>query len=126
MLAALVLAPGAEQGIDWAAHPENTWVRQSPRDGKPIPKFGWEGSGAWDPVHKLWIHQGGHDGIPQGFALFTMSLETGAWEQKFPNTSPPGSCCVDGANVYDIANRRFVRFPAPSSATVGSGAGRSR
>lgn len=95
----------------WADHPENTWVRQSPRDGKPAPKFGWEGSGAWDPFHQKWIHQGGHDGNPQGFVLFTFDLESGTWEQKFPNTSPPGSCCVDGANVFDLANRRFVRFP---------------
>jgi hypothetical protein len=102
---------GIPQPIDWANHPENTWVKQSPRDGHPIPKFGWEGSGAYDPAHRTWIHQGGHDGIPQGFAQFTFSLETGAWEQVFPNNSPPGSCCVDGANVYDTACRRFVRFP---------------
>jgi hypothetical protein len=97
--------------IDWASHPENVWVRQSPREGLPVPKFGWEGSGAYDPDHKTWIHQGGHDGIPQGFAQFAFSLETGAWEQVFTNNAPPGSCCVDGANVFDAANRRFVRFP---------------
>jgi hypothetical protein len=77
----------------------------------PIPKFGWEGSGAYDPVRKTWIHQGGHDGIPQGFALFTYGVESGAWEQVFADNSPPGSCCVDGANVFDAANGRFVRFP---------------
>ncbi len=110
-LALALLLGRTGQEFDAAAHPENTWVRQSPREGKPIPKFGWEGSGAYDPVHRLWIHQGGHDGIPQGFALFTFDLKTGAWEQKFPNTSPPGSCCVDGGNVFDVANRRFVRFP---------------
>jgi len=111
LLAAILLAPVGPEAIDWAAHPENTWVRQSPRDGHPIPKFGWEGSGAYDPAHRTWIHQGGHDGIPQGFAQFAFSLETGAWEQVFPPNSPPGSCCVDGANVYDPACRRFVRFP---------------
>src|SRR6185436_7711261 len=111
LLAAILLAPVGSATTDWAAHPENTWVRQSPRDGQAIPKFGWEGSGAYDPASRTWIHQGGHDGIPQGFAQFTFSLDTGAWEQVFPNTSPPGSCCVDGANVYDAACRRFVRFP---------------
>ena len=40
--------------------------------------------------------------------------KTGRWQQKFPNTSPPGACCIDGANVFDVANRRFVRFPGGS------------
>lgn len=103
--------PAVPPPVDWEQHPENTWVRQSPRDGAPVPKFGWEGSGAYDPVGRTWIHQGGHDGNPQGFAQFHFSLDTGAWRQVFPNNSPPGSCCVDGANVFDPANRRFVRFP---------------
>jgi hypothetical protein len=98
----------------WADHPENGWVRQSPRPGKPAPSFGWEGSGAYDPVGRKWIHYGGHDGVPQGFHFFTFDPVNGAWEQRFPNTSPPGVCCVDGANVYDVANRRFVRFPGAS------------
>lgn len=101
-------------GADWAKHPENQWVKQSPREGAPAPAFGWEGSGAYDPYHRKWIHHGGHDGIPQGFPLFTFDLNTGAWEQKFPNTSPGGTCCVDGANTFDLANRRFVRFPGAS------------
>lgn len=91
--------------------PENEWVRQSPREGKPIPPFEYEGSGAYDPLRRLWIHHGGHDGVPQGFALFVYEVETGVWRQRFPNTSPPGSCCVDGANVFDPAQRKFVRFP---------------
>jgi fibronectin type 3 domain-containing protein len=106
------LVPAAEP--DWACHPENRWVKQSPREGAPAPRFGWEGSGGYDPHHRLWIHQGGHDGIPQGFHLFTCDLRTGLWEQRFPNTSPAGVCCVDGANVFDIVNRRFVRFPGAS------------
>src|SRR5262249_33270424 len=99
---------------DWANHPENHWVKQSPREGTLAPRFSWEGSGSYDPYHRQGIHWGGHDGIPQGFALFTYNLMTGRWEQKFPNTSPPGCCCVDGANVFDVANRRFVRFPGAS------------
>src|SRR5207237_2256493 len=72
------------------------------------------GSGAYDPFTGKWIHYGGHDGIPQGFALFAFDLATGVWEQRFPNTSPAGVCCVDGGNVFDVANRRFVRFPGAS------------
>jgi hypothetical protein len=95
-------------------HPENRWVLRSPREGAPAPKIGWEGSGAWDPHGRRWIHHAGHDGIPQGFATFTFELETGRWAQRFPATSPPGVCCVDGGNVFDPAARRFVRFPGGS------------
>ncbi|GIW96289.1 MAG: hypothetical protein KatS3mg110_4330 [Pirellulaceae bacterium] len=99
---------------DWESHPENCWILQSPREGAPAPPVGWEGSGSYDPYSRLWLHWGGHDGIPQGFALFTFDLDSGKWQQRFPNTSPPGVCCVDGANVFDLANRRFVRFPGAS------------
>jgi hypothetical protein len=99
---------------DWRAHPENLWVKQSPTDKQPAPLFGWEGSGAFDPYSKKWIHFGGHDGIPQGFHLFTYDLETRDWEQRFPPTSPAGVCCIDGANTFDIASRRFVNFPGGS------------
>jgi hypothetical protein len=106
-------APAAE-APDWANHPVNEWVKQSPRDGAPAPGFSWEGSGDFDPHTRTWVHFGGHDGIPQGFPLFTFDLATGRWRQRFPNTSPPGCCCVDGTNVFDVANRRFVRFPGAS------------
>jgi len=98
----------------WADHPENIWVKQSPRPDAPAPGFSWEGSGAYDPYTKQWIHYGGHDGVPQGFILFAWDVTTGRWQQRFPNTSPAGVCCVDGANVFDTANRRFVRFPGAS------------
>jgi hypothetical protein len=101
-------------GADWAKHPVNEWVKQSPTDKQPAPPFSWEGSGAFDPASKKWIHFGGHDGIPQGFHLFTYDLETSQWEQRFPPTSPAGVCCIDGANTFDVANRRFVNFPGGS------------
>lgn len=104
----------AASSIEWASHPVNAWVKQSPREGAPAPQFSWEGSGAYDPYSRKWIHHGGHDGVPQGFVLFTWDVNSGAWEQRFPGTSPPGVCCVDGANVFDVANRRFVRFPGAS------------
>src|SRR5262249_55763271 len=99
---------------DETSHPENRWIKQSPREGAAVPRFSWEGSGSFDPYSRRWIHWGGHDGIPQEFHLFCFDLNTGVWEQKFPNTSPPGVCCVDGANVFDLANQRFVRFPGAS------------
>jgi hypothetical protein len=118
-LAALTQASAQGQGqgegkIDWSSHPVNEWVKQSPTDQQPAPMFGWEGSGAFDPFSKKWIHFGGHDGIPQGFHLFTYDLETRVWEQRFPPTSPAGVCCIDGGNTFDVANRRFVNFPGGS------------
>jgi hypothetical protein len=113
-LAVVSASPVAAAEPEATKHPENQWVKQSPREKAPAPSFGWEGSGSYDPVQRKWIHQGGHDGIPQGFHLFTFDLKTGTWEQKFPNNSPPGVCCVDGANVFDIVNERFVRFPGGS------------
>jgi hypothetical protein len=101
-------------GADWVTHPVNEWVKQSPTDQQPAPPFGWEGSGSFDPCSRKWIHFGGHDGIPQGFHLFTFDLETRVWEQRFPPTSPAGVCCIDGANTFDVANRRFVNFPGGS------------
>lgn len=98
----------------WSEHPVNTWVQQSPREGQPAPNFPYEGSAAYDPIGKRWIHHAGHDGVPQSFHTFTFDLETGRWQQLFPPTSPPGVCCVDGTNAYDTANRRFVRFPGGS------------
>src|SRR5215468_12123756 len=102
-LAALVfsaaIAPTAEPAPapDWSKHPENTWVKQSPREGGAVPAFLYEGSGDYDPFTRRWIHHAGHDGIPQGFHTFVFDLDTGKWAQQFPPTSPPGVCCVDGA-----------------------------
>jgi fibronectin type 3 domain-containing protein len=104
----------ARAANDYANHPLNTWIKQSPREGAPSPRFGWEGSGVYDPYSQKWVHWGGHDSNPQGFALFFWDLHTARWAQRFPNTSPEGVCCVDGANVFDLANRRLVRFPGAS------------
>ena len=110
----LVLTGPLAAAPDWAAHPVNEWIKQSPRDQAPAPAFGWEGSGSYDPINRKWIHFGGHDGIPQGFHLFTLDLDSGKWQQHFPPTSPGGVCCIDGAHVFDLANSRFVRFPGGS------------
>lgn len=110
-LATISLAADAPPRGAFADHPENVWVKQSPRPGAPAPRFGWEGSGVYDPRAGRWIHWGGHDSIPQGFALFLWAPLSGRWMQTFPDTSPPGVCCVDGANAFDVAAGRFVRFP---------------
>ncbi|KKL12486.1 hypothetical protein LCGC14_2535270, partial [marine sediment metagenome] len=108
----------AAEKIDFTTHPVNKWVKLSPRTGARIPRWQWEGSADYDPQRDLWIHQGGHDGGPQGFATFTMQLDTGLWRQRLCNTYPPGVCCVDASNVFDTANRLFVRFPG---GTLGHG-----
>ena len=92
-------------------HPLNRWVKQSPREDAKAPGFHYEGSGDYDPFLQRWIHHAGHDGIPQGFHTCTFDLATGRWEQHWPANSPPGVCCVDGSNCFDLANRRLVRFP---------------
>jgi hypothetical protein len=107
-----IQGPGAE--FDWLSHPVNQWVRQSPAADEPTPGFVYEGGGAYDPDGDMWIHHAGHDGIPQGFHTFTFDFAARKWQQKFPPTSPPGVCCVDGSFTFDVANRRFVRFPGGS------------
>lgn len=106
--------PDTASGETLHRHPMNCWVLQSPRKGAPAPDYPYEGSGVYDPYTRLWIHHGGHDGIPQGFQTFVFDLTTGRWQQRFPPTSPPGACCVDGANVFDRAHRVLVRFPGGS------------
>ncbi len=108
------LSSAAAPAVDWSQHPVNQWVLQSPREGQPAPPLKYEGSGALDPRSGTWIHFGGHDGIPQGFYLFTCDLHSGRWRQWFPNTSPPGVCCVDGSNTFDVARGRFTAFPGAS------------
>ncbi|MCS7015259.1 MAG: hypothetical protein RMJ19_14265 [Gemmatales bacterium] len=106
--------PHKSSGPALGQHPVNCWVLQSPRPDAPAPDYPYEGSGVYDPYTGLWIHHGGHDGIPQGFHTFVFDLKTGRWQQRFPPTSPPGACCVDGANVFDRTHRVLVRFPGGS------------
>ena len=49
--------PPSTPVLDWATHPENAWVRLSPREGLPISRCCREGSGAYDPEHRAWIPQ---------------------------------------------------------------------
>jgi hypothetical protein len=110
----LSFAARSVRGDEWSNHPLNEWVKQSPREGAPAPGLKYEGSGAFDPLARRWIHFGGHDGIPQGFYLFTCDLADGRWRQLFPDTSPPGVCCIDGSNTFDVARGRFLAFPGGS------------
>ena len=125
LAATLLLAAGAAQ----PAGPAAAGLGQAPREhmgspkparGTPVPSFLYEGSGDYDPFTRRWIHHAGHDGIPQGFHTFTFDLDSGRWEQKFPPTSPPGVCCVDGGNCFDLAEpavrplpRRYARARLP-------------
>lgn len=80
-VAILLCAPLARAEAASADHPVNVWIKQSPRTDAPSPKFGWEGSGAYDPYIGKWIHWGGHDGIPQRFHLFL-------WDPQTPSQEP--------------------------------------
>jgi len=110
-------APAGESGSAWADHPVNAWVKQSPREGRPPPPrtFQYEGGAAYDPWTRKLIHHGGHEGIYQTERTFAYDLETGKWEQRFPNTSPPGACCLNNNGpAFDVTNRRLVRFGGAS------------
>src|SRR5690242_8538855 len=54
LLSGVASSPCRAAAPDWDSHPENVWVRQSPRDGAPAPGFGWEGSGDYDPFKRHW------------------------------------------------------------------------
>src|SRR5262249_27031847 len=96
-LAGCILFTFVCTAADWTAQPEHRWGLRSAKAPGPAPHLGGEGGADFDPIHRLWIHHAGHDGVPQGFHLFTFDPATNHWEQRFPNTSPPGACCVDGA-----------------------------
>jgi hypothetical protein len=107
--AALTPDAGTIRPPEWP-HPVGTWVEQVPEDG--IPGFSWEAGSAYDPVTGLWLHHAGHDGIPQGFHLFSFDTDAPRWRQLFPEVAPGGACTLDGAATFDRAHRRFVRLPA--------------
>src|SRR5262245_13910597 len=106
----------------WAAtpiekdHPVKKWVKQHPVEGrlkKPSPKMGYETSYGYDLESRLLIRYGGHNqggGGEQNSETWTYDLDTDTWTLKEPNDAPPGVCCAQ-QNVYDQANRKFIRFP---------------
>ena len=95
-----------------------TWVKRSPREDAPVsPRKGYESSWDWDPFSKRIIRHGGHNqggGGAQYFETWTLDPLTMKWQLRLPNTSPPGVCC-EKDNAFDLATRRFVRFPAFSN-----------
>jgi hypothetical protein len=46
---AIVHVAAFAASFDFTTYPENTWLKQSPREGVATPKFYYEGSGAFDP-----------------------------------------------------------------------------
>lgn len=105
--------PAPWEKVDFP-HPVGVWVKQSPTDANPSPRFLYEGGGAWDPYTKRFIHHAGHDRVPQGQHVFTFDLREQKWSQIFPADSPPGACLVDGAMTFDLVNRRATRWHALS------------
>jgi hypothetical protein len=93
----------------------NTWVKRSPLpDAPPSPRMGYEASLAYDPVAKVLLRWGGHNqggGGEQNAELWTFDPRTARWTLKEANDAPPGVCCAQ-QNVFDLAHRRFVRFPS--------------
>lgn len=91
--------------------PIGNWVKTSPTAEHKSAPFGWEGSGSFDPYHRLWIHDAGHDvnGVVQGFALWTWDVAKGGWKVRFPDDAPPGTCVVQGAATFDTANKRYFK-----------------
>ncbi len=93
----------------------NTWVKRSPLKGGPVsPSLGYETSMGYDPIAKRVIRFAGHNqggGGEQNAEVWTFDPVTARWALQEPNTSPPGSCC-NNQNVFDLAQNRFIRFPA--------------
>lgn len=95
--------------------PANTWVKRSPLPGgPPSPRLGYEASWAYDPQARVLIRWGGHNqggGGEQHSETWMFNPVTAEWTLKEPNDAPPGVCCAQ-QNVFDLAAKRFVRFPA--------------
>src|SRR5215831_3184911 len=53
------LAGQPSDKADGMSHPENRWIKQSPREGAAVPRFSWEGSGSFDLYNRKWIHKPG-------------------------------------------------------------------
>jgi hypothetical protein len=76
--------------------------------------MGYEASLAYDPQAHQVIRWGGHNqggGGEQNAETWILDPVTSRWVLREPNTSPPGVCCAQ-QNVFDLAQNRFLRFPA--------------
>jgi hypothetical protein len=112
----LLLIPTAPAAPPCALDQEpNTWVKRSPLAGGPTsPRLGYESSWGYDPRARLLIRWGGHNqggGGEQNAEAWTFDPVTARWTLKEPNDAPPGVCCAQ-QNVFDLAQNRFLRFPA--------------
>jgi hypothetical protein len=93
----------------------NTWVKRSPlKVGPPSPGMGYETSLGYDPQARQIIRWGGHNqggGGEQNAETWAFDPVSAKWSLKEPNSSPPGVCCAQ-QNVFDPAEKRFLRFAA--------------
>lgn len=107
-----VLCPGAVQD---AEHPLNTWVKQTPLEGRPVsPRLGYEGNCVGYARAGVLLRYGGHNqrgGGEPGSEVWTLDPGSWTWTLKEPNTSPPGVCCVQ-QNAYDSSRGVYLRFPS--------------
>lgn len=98
-----------------AEHPLNTWVKQTPLEGRPVsPRLGYEGDCVWYARAGVLLRYGGHNqggGGEQGSEVWTLDPQTWTWRLHEPNTSPPGVCCVQ-QNAYDPSRGVYLRFPS--------------
>ncbi|MEX1096676.1 MAG: hypothetical protein WED34_11550 [Planctomycetales bacterium] len=112
-VALLVCLAGAKPALD--DQRPDTWVKHTPTADSPVsPRMGYEGALAYDPVHRRVIRWGGHNqggGGEQQHETWTYDPATARWELMHTNMSPPGACCC-AQNLFDLAQNRYVRFPA--------------
>lgn len=111
----LAVAAGAADPQDPPRQDPNTWVKRSPLPGgPPSPRLGYEAAWGYDPRARVLIRWGGHNqggGGEQHAETWTFDPRTARWTLHLPNDAPPGVCCAQ-QNVFDVAQNRFVRFPA--------------
>lgn len=104
--------------LDPAAVKPNVWYKRSPLPEAPKnPRMGYEAAWAYDPYHKVILRWGGHNqggGGEQNSEMWVYDPVANTFKLMEPNYSPPGACC-NRDQVFDIANRRYVRFPSFSA-----------
>lgn len=104
--------------LDPAAVKPGVWYKRTPIEGAPRnPQMGYEGAWAWDPYDRVILRWGGHNqggGGEQNSEMWAYDPVKNTFTLREPNYFPPGSCC-NREQVFDLANRRYVRFPSFSA-----------
>jgi hypothetical protein len=104
--------------LDPSAVKPGVWYKRSPLPDAPKnPRMGYEAAPAYDPYAKVVLRWGGHNqggGGEQNAEMWVYNPRANTFTLMEPNYSPPGACC-NRDNVFDIANRRYIRFPSWSA-----------